>query len=53
MGRFEEVDFKISEVIWKYALLITVVTAAKAAESPHLAWISLCLAQEKNHGERF
>lgn len=53
MGQFEEVDFKIDEMIWKYALLVKVVTAAKAAESPQLVWISLCFAQEKHRRERF
>lgn len=51
--QFEEADFKINEIIWKYTLVIKVVAAAKAPESPHLAWIPLCFAQEKHRRERF
>lgn len=40
-------------MIWKYALLIKAVTAAKAAESPHLVWISLCFAQKSTTGRGF
>lgn len=48
-----EVDLRINEMMWEYALLIKAAAAAKVAECPYLLGVSLCSAHEKHCRERF